>query len=209
MTRRGVVCLLALVSQWDHSGPTPRPFARESLTLESRTEFMSEESSQGDTGANAAAAVSRILQRLVAVNLFPTEYTGNPSVTGPGVPLSDLPADVDARLFAGANGKNFVRIHDSFSGKDHWYTQGAIEAAGIGERIGRLWGTAQWPAPIPPPPNLSGDRHVSAEGEVVPVPDHVKGMTFRLFRTPDGAGYVRMTDSAGRSVWLNAALIDS
>jgi hypothetical protein len=44
---------------------------------------------------------------------------------------------------------------------------------------------------------------------LVSLTDHVKGMTFRLFRAPDGAGYVRMTDAAGRAVWLSAALIDS
>jgi hypothetical protein len=170
---------------------------------------MSAESAQGDTGANAADALSGILQRLVAANLFPNEYTGSPSVAGPGVPLSGLPYDVDARFFTGAGGTNFVRVHDSFSGKDHWYTEGAIEAAGIGEKIGRVWGTARWPAPVPPPANLSGDRHISAAGEDIPVPDVVKGMAFRLFRTPDGVGYVRMTSPDGQAVWLSAEQIDS
>jgi hypothetical protein len=168
---------------------------------------MSAESSQGDTEANATSALSGIMQRLVAANLFPAEYAGSPPVAGAGVPLSGLPFDVDARFFSEAGGTNFVRLHDSFSKKDHWYTQGAIEAAGIGEKIGRTWGTARWPTPIPPPANPSGDRHISAAGEAIPVPDHVKDTAFRLFRTPDGAGYVRMTDAAGRAVWFSAASI--
>ena len=157
---------------------------------------MSAESSQGDA-APTAAMLSAILQRLVAANLFPAEYTGTPPAAGPGVALSGLPFDVDARFFSAGGDQNFVRLHDSFSGKDRWYTQGAIEAAGIGERIGRTWGSARWPAPIPEPANLSGDRQISAAGEAIPVADHVKGGSFRLFRTPDGVGYVRMTDSIG------------
>ena len=168
---------------------------------------MSAESSQGDAAATGAM-LGDILKRLVAANLFPAEHTGAPRAAGPGVALSGLPFDVDARFFATGD-QNFVRLHDSFSGKDRWYTQGAIEAAGIGERIGRTWGSARWPAPIPEPANLSGDRQISAAGEAIPVADHVKGATFRLFRTPDGVGYVRMTDSAGRTVWLPAARLDS
>jgi hypothetical protein len=169
---------------------------------------MSAESSQSDSEANAAA-LSRIMQRLVAANLFPAEYAGSPSVAGGGVPLGGLPFDVDARFFSDAGGTNFVRLHDSFSKMDHWYTQGAIEAADVGERIGRTWGTARWPTPIPPPANLSGDRHIAAAGEAIPVPDQVKDMAFRLFRTANGTGYVQMTDAAGRAVWFSAASIDA
>src|SRR4029453_10807596 len=111
---------------------------------------MRAESSQAHPPA-IAAMLSGILQRLVAANLFPAEYTGTPPAAGPGVPLRGLPFDVDARFFAGAGDQNFVRLHDSFSGKDRWYTQGAIEAAGLGEKIGRTWGSARWPAPIPAP----------------------------------------------------------
>jgi hypothetical protein len=169
---------------------------------------MGAESSPGEA-APIAARLSGILQRLVAANLFPAEYTGPVPAAGPGVPLTGLPFDVDARLFAAAGDQHFVRLHDAFSGTDHWYTQGAIEAAGVGETIGRRWGSAQWPAPVPAPDNLSGDRHIPAEGEAIPVADHITGATFRLFRTPDGVGYVRVTDSAGRTVWLRAALLDS
>lgn len=208
MQWHGVVGLLALVSLSGLGRPTTVVFAHESHEVEGRA-ALNVEPSQGDTEANGAAAISGIVQRLIAANLFPAEYTGSGSVTGPGVPLGGLPFDVDARLFAGASGTNVVRIHDSVSGKDHWYTQGALEAADIGEKIGRMWGTARWPAPVSPPPNLSGDRHISAAGEDIPVPDHVKGMAFRLFRTPNGVGYVRMTDPAGRAVWLSAASIGS
>jgi len=208
MKRQEFVCLLALVLLSGLGKPTTLLFARESHELRGRAALMNVESSQGDTGANVAA-LSGIVQRLVAANLFPVEYRGRGPETGPGVPLSGLPFDVDARFFAGGDGRNFVRLHDSFSGKDHWYTQGAIEAADIGEKIGRIWGTARWPTPIPPPTNLSGDRHISAAGEDIPVQDHVKGMAFRLFRTADGVGYVRMTDPAGRATWLSAASIDS
>ena len=42
---------------------------------------MSAESSQGDAPA-IAAMLSGILQRLVAANLFPSEYTGTPPAAG-------------------------------------------------------------------------------------------------------------------------------
>ena len=205
----GYLVALACVSG-QHDGSPTRVLAHEPYGLESRIAreaLMGSESSQSDLAA--AAELSGTMQRLVAANLFPTEYSGRPPVSGPGVPLTGLPSDVDARLFAGAGGVNFVRIHDSFSRRDHWYTQGAIAAADMGEKIGRIWGTARWPAPMPPPTNLAGDRQVSADGEAIPVPDHVKGVTFRLFRAADGAGYVRMTDPAGQTTWLNAALLNS
>jgi hypothetical protein len=202
------VCLLGLVSLSCGGRSTTVWSEHKATDLESRATVMNTESSQNDTGAGAAAALSGIVQRLVGANLFPAEYAGSPQVAGPGVPLSGLPFDVDARVFAGSAGMSFVRLHDSFSGKDHWYTQGAIEAADVGEKIGRTWGTARWPAPISPPPNLSGDRHISAAGEDVPVAGQVAGMAFRLFRTADGVGYMRMTDPAGRVVWFRAALVD-
>jgi len=206
--RRAVLCLvISIACRGDGRSIAPAPDDG-SRQLSQRRTSMGAESSQGEAAA-AAAMLGGILQRLVAANLFPAEYTGSVPAAGPGVLLSGLPFDIDARFFAAAGDRNFVRLHDSFSGKDRWYTQGAIEAAGLGETIGRTWGSARWPAPVPAPDNLSGDRHITAEGEPIPVGDRVRGVTFRLFRTPDGVGYVRMTESDGRTVWLRAALLDS